>query len=142
MEKTAEPKTDSTIAGGGSRKESFSFRDALHVLIVLGGWVLFFTWWGEVLHFTSLPDAAVAILVILGVSLVTALGTMGWVRYNLGIYRRKGPRRTVTDVREDAGTDALGRPLVHPGVDRLRKARRITVSMTEGNGKSLTTEDG
>jgi hypothetical protein len=60
------------------------------------------------------------------------------VRYNLGIYRRKGPRRTVPDVKEDVGADALGRKLIHPGVGELRSARVVTVSLSDGNGKSLS----
>jgi hypothetical protein len=113
----------------------------VHVLIVLGGWVLFFVWWGEVLNITSFRDATVGVLVILGVSLVTALGTTAWVRYNLGIYRRKGPRRTVPDVREDADADVLGRKFEHPGLDRLRESRLVTVTLTGENGKSLTPGD-
>jgi hypothetical protein len=124
----------------GLRKEGIALRDAMHVLIVMAGWVLFFMWWGQVLRITSLPDAALAVLVILSVSLLTALATVGWVRYNLGIYRRKGPRRTVPDVPEGADADILGRKLSHPGVERLRASRLVTVSLTEGNGKSLTPE--
>lgn len=126
----------------GTAPGAFSFRDALHVLVVLGGWALFFYWWWIVLPSTSLDEAAWALLVILGVSLVTALGTAGWVRYNLGIYRRKGPRRTVPDVVECADADVLGRKLSHPGVERLRASRLVTVSLTGGNGKSLTPEEG
>ena len=120
------------------RKEGIALRDAMHVVIVLAGWVLFFIWWGQVLRVASIPEAARAVLVILSVSLVTALATVGWVRYNLGIYRRKGPRRTVPDVSENVGTDALGRTLVHPGGEALRSARVVTVSLTDGNGKSLS----
>jgi hypothetical protein len=126
----------------GTAQGAFSFRDALHVLVVLVGWALFFYWWWIVLPSTSLDEAAWALLVILGISLATALGTAGWVRYNLGIYRRKGPRRTVPDVVEDADADVLGRKLSHPGVERLRASRLVTVSLTGGNGKSLTPEDG
>jgi len=124
------------------RKEGFTLRDALHVLIVVAGWALFFIWWAQVLRDTSLPEAALAVLVILSVSLLTALVTVGWVRYNLGIYRRKGPRRTVPDVKEDVGADARGRKLIHPGVEALRSARVVTVSLSDGNGKSLSPGTG
>lgn len=123
----------------GSRKERVGLRGVLHVLVVSAGWALFFAWWWEVLHITSLQEAAVAVLVILSVSLLTALATAGWVRYNLGIYRRKGPRRTVPDVPEDVGTDALGRKYFHPGEAELRSARVVTVSLSDGNGKTFST---
>jgi hypothetical protein len=127
---------------GGHGKAGIALRDAMHVLLVLAGWALFFTWWVQVLRDTSLPEAVVAVLVILSVSLLTALATVGWVRYNLGIYRRKGPRRAVPDVTEDIGADALGRKLVHPGTEELRAARVVTVSLSDGSGKSLSTGGG
>ena len=120
------------------RTRGFTLRDAMHALVVLAGWVLFFIWWGQVLRVASIPEAARAVLVILSVSLLTALATVWWVRYNLGIYRRKGPRRTVPDVPEDVGTDALGRKLVHPGTEELRAARMVTVSLSEGTVKSFS----
>jgi len=122
----------------GERKEGIALRDAMHALVVLAGWALFFIWWGQVLRVASVPEATLAVLVILSVSLLTALATVGWVRYNLGIYRRKGPRRTVPDVPEDVGTDALGRKLIHPGTEELRAARVVTVSLSDGNGKSFS----
>jgi hypothetical protein len=127
---------------GGQWKAGIALRNAMHVLFVMAGWALFFTWWGQVLRDTSLPEAAGALLVIFSVSLLTALATVGWVRYNLGIYRRKGPRRTVPDVTEDIGADALGRKLVHPDTEELRAARVVTVSISNGSGKSLSTGGG
>ena len=122
----------------GHRKEGIALRDVMHALVVLAGWALFFIWWGQVLRVASIPEAARAVLVILSVSLLTALATVGWVRYNLGIYRRKGPRRAVPDVPEDVATDALGRKFVHPGAEELRAARVVTVSLSDGNEKSFS----
>ncbi|MBF8259511.1 MAG: hypothetical protein HW377_1885, partial [Actinobacteria bacterium] len=94
-------------------------RDGLHALIVVCTWVLFFYWWSCVLPTTLLSDAALAILAILVVSLCTVVLTLGWVRYNLGIYRRKGPRRKIPDAPERFVVDALGRDLVHGEWDAL-----------------------
>lgn len=127
---------------GGHGKLGIALRNAMHVLLVVAAWALFFKWWGQVLGDTSLPEGAVAVLVILSVSLLTALATVGWVRYNLGIYRRKGPRRTVPDAAEDIGTDALGRKLFLPDTEELRAARVVTVSLSDGSGKSLSTGGG
>ena len=127
---------------GGHGKLGIALRNAMHVLLVVAAWALFFKWWGQVLGDTSLPEGAVAVLVILSVSLLTALATVGWVRYNLGIYRRKGPRRTVPDVTEDIGADALGRKLFLPDTEELRAARVVTVSLSDGSGKSLSTGGG
>jgi hypothetical protein len=138
MGKVTELQEKAHLSTRGHRKGGVALRDAIHVLVVAAGWALFFVWWEQVLRVTSLPDAALALLVILSVSLLTALATVGWVRYNLGIYRRKGPRRTVPDASEAVGTDALGRKLLHPGAEELRAARVVTVSLSDGNGKSLS----
>ncbi|HEX9204343.1 MAG TPA: hypothetical protein VF853_00300 [Candidatus Deferrimicrobiaceae bacterium] len=131
-----------TTGKGKDRAHDVRLRDLVHVLVILAGWVLFFYWWWVVLPSTSRGETAWALLIILGVSLVTAIGTVGWVRYNLGIYRRKGPRRTVPDVLENAEADVLGRKLSHPGMERLRSARLVTVSLNGENGKSLTPVEG
>ena len=116
-------------------------RDGLHALIVVSAWVLFFYWWYCVLPATLLADAASAILAILVVALCTVALTLGWVRYNLGIYRRKGPRRKIPDVSERVVADALGRDLVHGGWEALRASRLITVSVDGENRKIFSARE-
>ena len=116
-------------------------RDGLHALLIVCTWVLFFYWWSLVLPATLLSDAVWAILAILVVSLCTVVLTLGWVRYNLGIYRRKGPRRKNLDVPEVFAMDALGRDLVHGGWEALRASRRITVAIDGENRKTLSARE-
>lgn len=130
-----------TGRAGGRTRRRWSMRDGLHALIVVCTWVLFFYWWSCVLPTTLLSDAALAILSILGVSLCTVALTMGWVRYNLGIYRRKGPRRKNPDVLEVFAMDALGRELVHAGWEAQRASRLITVSVDGENRKTYSARE-
>jgi hypothetical protein len=125
-------RTDGAPSGRGS------MRDWLHALIVVCTWVLFFYWWYIVLPVTLLSDAAWALLAILVVSLCTVVLTLGWVRYNLGIYRRKGPRRKIPEVSERVVSDALGRDLVHGGWEALRASRLIIVSVDDANRKTMS----
>lgn len=118
-----------------------TMRNGLHALIVACTWVLFFYWWSSVLPATRRSDAAWAILAILVVSLCTVVLTLGWVRYNLGIYRRKGPRRKIPDVSERIVADALGRDLVHGGWEALRASRLITVAVDGENRKTLSARE-
>lgn len=126
-------------AGRPSRR--WAMRDGLHALIVVCTWVLFFYWWYCVLPATLLADAAWAVLAILAVSLCTVVLTLGWVQYNLGIYRRKGPRRKNTDVPEVFAMDALGRELVHAGWEAQRASRQITVSVDGENRKTFSVRE-
>jgi hypothetical protein len=111
------------------------------VLIVVCTWALFFYGWFRVLPATPLSDGVWAILGILVVSVCTVVITLGWVRYNVGLYRRKGPRRKITDVSERVVSDALGRDLVHGGWEALRASRRITVSVDGENHKTFSTRE-
>lgn len=122
-------------------KERWSMRDGLHALIVVCTWVLFFYWWYCVLPATLLSDVAGALLAIVIVSLCTVVLTLGWVRYNRGIYRRKGPRRKIPDVSERFVVDALGRDLVHEGWEALRASRLISVSVDGENRKTLSARE-
>ncbi len=116
-------------------------RDGLHALIVACTWALFFYWWSIVLPATRLSDATWAIFAILAVSLCTVALTLGWVRYNLGIYRRKGPRRKIPDVSERVSADVLGRDLVHGGWEALRASPLITVAVDGENRKTLSARE-
>lgn len=120
-----DPKRDETGSGPAGNRP----RDVFHALIVVCAWVLFFYGWYRVLPITRHSDAGWAILVILVVSLCTVGLTLGWIRYNLGIYHRKGPRRTIPDIPERFDKDALGNDLVHEGWQALRASRLITVAV-------------
>src|SRR4030042_3252546 len=104
---------------GDRPKRRITIRDGFHALIVLCTWVLFFYWWYCVLPLTRLSDAAWAVFSILAVSLGTVVVTLGWVRYNLGIFRRQGPRLKNPDVPEHFNVDTLGRGLVHSGGEEV-----------------------
>jgi hypothetical protein len=130
-----------TGRAGGTPGRRWSVRGGVHALVAAGAWVLFFYWWSIVLPTTLLSDAGLAILAILVVSLCTVVLTMGWVRYNLGIYRRKGPRLKNSDVPEVFAMDALGRELVHAGWEAQRASRLITVSVDDENRKTFSARE-
>jgi len=88
-----------------------------------------------------LSDALWAVFSILAISLGTVVVTLGWVRYNLGIFRRKGPRLKNPDVPEHFTVDTLGRELVHSGWEEVRASRLITVSVDGENRKTLSARE-
>jgi len=120
-------------AGG---RTSFSVRQALHVLIAAATWLLFFYWWGIVLPQVRRDEAVSAALLIALSSIATALLTAAWVRYNLGIYRRKGPRLQLTPATPPRDADPLGRKIVRPDEGTLR-ASRVVVVAVDGDMKTI-----
>ncbi|HEU5034029.1 MAG TPA: hypothetical protein VFT62_04620 [Mycobacteriales bacterium] len=92
-------------------------------------WVLFSLAWVFVLRRdpkTWLPELIVPLIAAVAVTALTSL----WVRHNIGIYRRKGPRRTIPAAPTSWQSDTLGRPLrLTAGAGT---ARVVTVSVADG----------
>ncbi len=118
-------------------KAPLAVREAFHVLIAVATWVLFCYWWIVVLPQVRREDAVTAGLFIAFTSLATGFLTAAWIRYNLGIYRRKGPRLQVTPAAPDRDTDALGRKIVRPDDASLRGARLVVVAL-DADRKTIT----
>ena len=67
-------------------------RNVLQVLVALLGWLGFAAAWFYVFHSGSVgPRAWLDVFVIAFVAAAAVLSTLLWVRYNVNIYRRKGP---------------------------------------------------
>lgn len=99
-------------------------RRLLHALVVLAGWVLFVWGWERVL--AGRPDFAELLLLIGGALVLVPVLTLSWVLHNVGIYRRKGPRRSSARVALDYRHDFNGR---HIDADwaMLAGARRVRI---------------
>ena len=78
-----------------------------------------------------------AFLVIFLTLFITSVLTLLWVRHNLGIFRRKGPRKGLPAVSEEIRSDSLGRTLDLPGYDSLKGAPVVVISR-EGDRKRFT----
>jgi len=112
-------------------KRPWGLRGLCHTLIAAGAWVLFFFWWRQVLGFTRREDV-IFVLIFIGVTgVATTLLNLIWVRHNIGIFRRKGPRTRVTEVSQDRSSDSLGRPIQLTASGSLRRSRVVTVSASE-----------
>ena len=108
-----------------------TIKGTLHALIVVLTWILFITWWNQVIPQVTTEDASVAFFVIFLTILICSVLTLLWVRYNVGIFRRKGPRKTLPLVSEECEADHLGRRLDHPGYEFLKSAPLVVVSREE-----------
>jgi len=114
----------------------FTVREAFHVVIAVATWLLFFYWWGIVLPQVGRDDAVTAALIIVLSAMATAVLTAAWVRYNLGIYRRKGPRLQLTPAVPARDADALGRKIVRPD-DGILRASPVVVVAVDGDRKTI-----
>ncbi len=133
---TLPPPADGRPAAPADVRAPLTVREVAHVLIATATWVLFFYWWAIVLPQVRRKDAIVAALIIVLASLATAVLTAVWVRYNLDIYRRKGPRLLLTPAVPDRDVDALGRRIVRPDDGSLRLSRVVVVAV-DGDRKTI-----
>jgi hypothetical protein len=108
-----------------------TIRGILHAFLVILTWILFVYWWNQVIPQITVEDASMAFLVIFLTFLICSVLTLLWVRYNVGIFRRKGPRKNLPSVSEEREADYLGRRLDHPGYDYLKGAPHVVVSREE-----------
>lgn len=113
-------------------------RRLLHTLLVLAGWVGFVWGWWRVAG--GQHDVAQLRLLILGSIVVVVVLTLGWVAHNVGIHRRKGPRKSVPRVQPRHEVDFNGRRL-DADWEALRQARRVDIEL-DGDCKHFVSPDG
>lgn len=114
------------------RREHLPWRVALwHLLMLVTGWTLFLLGWWRV---STRPwDSEDLRLLFLGSMLVFPVMTVAWVLHNVGIHRRKGPRKAVPPVKQVYEADFLGRD-VQADWPALQQAREVTI-LVEGDTK-------
>lgn len=112
-----------------------TIKGTFHALVAIFSWGLFVYWWNSVLPQVDPSEPAIALLFIGATVLATVLVTVFWVRYNLRIFRQKGPRRRLTLVAEDYGKDFLGRRIERPPERESLKTARLVVVSAEGETK-------
>lgn len=110
------------------RRFGVTIRGVFHSSVAVLTWILFFYWWRQVIPQASVDDVSVALLAIFLTTLCTSVLTLLWIRHNVAIFRRKGPRKALPSVSEERTDDHLGRKLDHPGTDRLKSASVVFVS--------------
>ncbi len=117
-------------------------RQALHVLLAVAGWVLFFYWWSIVLRDVDPRQVRFTVLFV-GIALVVVVAaTVAWVVHNLSIFKRRGARTHVRPVAEDVTEDTLGRPLQFDlDRDAIRAAPMVRVVL-DGGRKVYRTSRG
>jgi hypothetical protein len=95
-----------------------------HLLLITLGWGLFVWSWHRVT--LNRPDIGELRVLMLAAVLVVPVLTVSWVAHNVGIYRRKGPRKAVPAVALNFDVDFNGRRIVADW-PTLLQARRIDI---------------
>lgn len=110
--------------------------NVVHLLVSLGGWVVFGAFWVRVFYRTPPADSAFGVLVV-GILLVVSVSlTVAWIRHNLILSERyRGRRGAAPEVRPDWTRDTLGRRIRGPGWEALQNAARVEIGVDERAGE-------
>lgn len=106
-------------------------RRAAHAAVLVAGWALF--GWSWHLVTANSPELGDLRLLIVGAALVVPVLTLSWIVHNVGIYRRKGPRRAVPTA-STTYTHDYARRRIEADWTALRAARCIEIT-AEGDVK-------
>ena len=117
-------------------------RNIFHTVISILMWCLFGYYW-YVVGRRQITASSVQAIGVLGlITLVGVLITIWWISHNKKLASRNRRRKAPPTVPEVFETDYLGRTLVTPGVDLLKKTATIIVSVDEENQKIYAVADG
>jgi hypothetical protein len=117
-------------------------RNIFHTAISILMWCLFGYYWYVVGRRQITASSVQAIGVLALITLVGVLLTIWWISHNKKLASRNRRLNAPPTVPEVFETDYLGRTLVTPGLDLLKKTATIIVSVDEENHKIYTVADG
>jgi len=118
-------------------------RHVLHIVISILLWILFGYYWYVVVAEREVSTDTMHAMGVLAGS--TALGlalTLWWIAHNKRIASKGRRLDTLPQPPEPFDQDYLGRPLVGPTVEDLKKARIIDIDLDDGGHKVYTTVEG
>ncbi|MCA0240965.1 MAG: hypothetical protein LCI02_08885 [Proteobacteria bacterium] len=129
--------TGEVAASPGPAQPLPPLRRLLHALLIVLGWLLFAWSWLRVT--ADRPAVGELKWLMLAALLVVPVLTLSWVAHNVGIYRRKGPRRAVTPVAVQHDVDFNGRR-IEADWPALASARCIEI-VIDGEAKRFVAKD-
>ena len=116
-------------------------RNVLHTVFSVLLWMLFGYYWYVVGQRSINPATINAVLALGSAVAVGVILTLIWVAHNLRLARKFGRRKGFDAPPETFETDCLQRPLVHPPVHELRRAKIVNVSL-DAEGRKVYSPGG
>jgi hypothetical protein len=112
-------------------------RELSHKLVGVLFWLLMILMWVVVAkqHKAGVSNITYSVQYLSVVTGAVLTVTLIWIRHNMNIYRRKGPRRGRPEDAPRIDEDRLGRPVtwaVRGGHYQARRARHLVVDVEDG----------
>jgi hypothetical protein len=90
-------------------KDAISIRALAQLVFVVIGWFVFVWAWVSVMRFTAPETAVVTAILLAALAAVIEAINLLWIGHNASIFKKKGPRKSVPQVRYESQQDFLGR---------------------------------
>jgi hypothetical protein len=114
-------------------------RKLAHIVVALLFWLALAGMWVRLVaeHKATIPAFRNTLFELAALAGVLLAITTWWIRHNVGIYRRKGPRRGRMDVPPDTTRDRLGRRVrwALPGGPQAARVEPLLVVEVDGDVK-------
>ena len=108
-----------------------SIRALVQLVLVVIGWFLFLWAWVSVMRYTAPETVAVTTILLAAFAVVVEAINLLWIRHNMKIYKKKGPRENVPQVRYEFRRDFSDRRLAADW-QSLQGEALIIVSFDDG----------
>ena len=114
-----------------------TLRQPAHVAVALVSWVVFALLWVLLFRQGKLGGDAIQVSAetVGGIVLGVAIVTLAWVKHNLRIYRRKGPRKGRPFRAPRTDVDRLDRPVKWEFSGGHKEARKASLVVVELDGE-------
>lgn len=109
----------------------------VHTVIVLLGWTLYFVFLWEMIQ-TQIELMAIVGILILIFGVIIPLATTLWIRHNMNIFKKKGPRGAVTVDKEKFKSDLGDGIKIDANWEKLQKSSIMNIKV-EKDKKTITT---
>jgi hypothetical protein len=125
------------IKGDPEASMTGEMRQLAHKFVGVFFWLVMLLMWVIVVsqHKAGLSNITYSVQYLSIVTGAVLAVTLLWIRHNMSIYRRKGPRAGRPEVEPRIDEDRLGRPLtwaVRGGHYQAKRARHLVVDVEDG----------
>lgn len=115
-------------------------REAVHLFTAILGWLVFFWLWRRAAAAGPTESQLNGMVVVACIDAAVTIMTIAWVRWNIGIHKRKGARTKVPPAAHDYTEDALGvKAAIPPSSFPQSRGRLIVIDLVSVEGAPVKT---
>lgn len=104
----------------------------VHCVAIIIGWMLYFWFLYSIMYYDALLKILDIVQLFIFVNIIIIGVSYAWIKHNIHLYEKKGPRTGIRTVKDKFKQDALG-SIIHADIKAIKKARFINIQIKENN---------